>query len=56
MDSSFCGCHASVFSGLIAFVGRKLVRLNYEQLKLNADFRYAWCVFVIMPSQLLLFW
>ncbi|QNJ20320.1 xenobiotic ABC transporter/ ATPase component [Synechococcus sp. A18-25c] len=37
----FVVIYASVSSGLIAFIGRKLVRLNYVQLKLDADFRYA---------------
>jgi putative ATP-binding cassette transporter len=33
--------YASCSTGLIAFVGQKLVRLNYVQLRLNADFRYS---------------
>ena len=33
--------YAVFTTGLIAFVGKKLVRLNYVQLRLNADFRYS---------------
>ena len=33
--------YAVFTTGLIAFAGKKLVRLNYIQLMLNADFRYA---------------
>jgi putative ATP-binding cassette transporter len=33
--------YAAFSTGLIAFIGRKLVRLNYVQLRLNADFRYS---------------
>ena len=32
---------AAFSTGLIAFIGKKLVRLNYVQLRLNADFRYS---------------
>ena len=37
----FVVIYAAFSSGLIAFVGRKLIRLNYAQLRLNADFRYS---------------
>ena len=37
----FVVVYAAFSSGLIAYVGRKLVRLNYAQLRLNADFRYS---------------
>ena len=33
--------YAVFTTGLIAFAGKKLVRLNYIQLMLNADFRYS---------------
>ena len=33
--------YAVFTTGLIAFVGKKLVQLNYMQLMLNADFRYS---------------
>ena len=33
--------YAAFSTGLVAYVGRKLVRLNYAQLRLNADFRYS---------------
>ena len=33
--------YAAFSSGLIAYVGRRLIRLNYAQLRLNADFRYS---------------
>ena len=37
----FVVVYAAFSSGLIAYIGRKLVRLNYAQLRLNADFRYS---------------
>ena len=37
----FVVVYAVFSSGLIAYIGRKLVRLNYAQLRLNADFRYS---------------
>ena len=33
--------YAAFTTGFVAYVGRKLVRLNYAQLRLNADFRYS---------------
>ena len=33
--------YAAFTTGLIAYIGRRLVQLNYIQLKLNADFRYS---------------